>query len=272
MEEIYRSTYQTFVLFAQEGLLLEIWNSTSENLNDQIYKKEFLLTNEVLAPYFDQIDKVLIDARNFEYPISPDLQHWHNQQVFARAKTSGIVKSALVTSKNTLVQISMEQTFDESDESIGKEFKLFEHIADASQWLTGKTIECRTTPYQIVSYTSTNETLTQTWHPDSENLDAAQLKQEFEDLADLAKTYHPFKLLINAQTLKHPILPDTQDWLNQEVFPYFLMHKLKYIAIVISQDMHAQLSLDQALEDVKTYNIEVESFETLKEASHWLNP
>lgn len=272
MEEIYRSTYQTFVLFAKEALLIEIWNSASEDLNDEIYKKEFLLTNEALAPYFDQINKVLIDARNFEYPISPDLQNWHNQQVFARVKAGSFIKTALVTSKDTLVQISMEQTFDDAEEIVGREFKLFEKITEASQWLTDKIIECRTTPHQLIHYTSTNETLTQIWHADSEHLETTQLKQEFEDLADMAKVYRPFKLLIDAQALNYPILPDTQDWLNQEVFPYFLMHKLKYIAIVISQNMHAQLSLDQALEDIKTYNIEVESFDTLKEASYWLNP
>ncbi|EAY29609.1 hypothetical protein [Microscilla marina] len=272
MEEIYRSTYQTFVLFAKEALLIEIWNSASEDLNDEIYKKEFLLTNEVLAPYFDKIDKVLIDARNFEYPISPNLQDWHNQHVFARIKSGSIAKSALVTSKHILVQVSMEQTFDALETAPHQTIKVFDQVAQASQWLTGKTIDCRTTPYQIVYYTQANETLTQIWHADTENLEVHQLQQEFDELTDLAKTYHPFKLLINAQALSHPILPHTQNWLNQEVFPYFLMHKLKYMAIVISQNMHVQLSLDQALEDIKTYPIEVTSFDTPQEATHWLNP
>lgn len=272
MEEVYRSAYQTFIFFAKEALLVEIWNNSSDDMTDEIYKQEFLSVNEVLLPYANRVDKVLIDARLFQYPMSPDLQVWHNENVFERMKVGNVTKNALVISNSTLAQISMEQTFAESAQKSNKELKLFNEIGKASKWLTNKVIDCRVTPYQIIWYNQANETLTQVWNIHSENIETNKLQQEFKDFADLARTYKPFKLLINALQLNHPILPNVQNWLNKEVFPEFLMAKLKYIALVISQNMHAQLSLDQTLEDIKTYNIETESFFEPAEAQKWLNP
>lgn len=271
MQEVYRSSYQTFLFFAQEALLVQIWHRASDNMTDEIYQQEFLQAIKALQPYLEKTNKLLIDARKFKYPVSPELQVWHQQHIAQRFNVL-IKKSAIVSSESPLVQLAIEQTLEDGAKVSPDSIQLFDHFTLASQWLTGKLIDCRITPYQAICYQQINETLTQVWNADSENITPEKLLAEFQDFADLATIHLPFKLLIHAQLLQFPILPKIQHWLNEEVLPNLLINRLKYIALVISEDAHVQLSLDQTLEDIKTYPVEVESFETLKDAEWWLNP
>lgn len=271
MQEVYHSPYQTFLFFVKDALLVQIWHSASDNMTDEIYQQDFLLAIKALHPYLEKTSKLLIDARKFKYPVSPELQIWHQQHI-AQRFTILIKKSAIVSSESPLIQLAIEQTLEDGAKASPDSIQLFDCFALASQWLTGKLIDCRVTPYQAICYQQVNETLTQVWNTNSENIVPEKLFVEFQDFADLATAHHPFKLLIHAQLLQFPILPKVQHWLNEEVLPNLLINRLKYIALVISENAHVQLSLDQTLEDIKTYPVEVESFETLKDAEWWLNP
>ncbi|HAS41685.1 MAG TPA: hypothetical protein DCS93_14480 [Microscillaceae bacterium] len=272
MREVYRSPYQTFILFASEALLVEVWNETSDDLTDEIYKQEYLKVVEALFPIADQYDQLLIDARNFQYPVSPTLQQWHSEHILSKFNQKTETRIAIVKSESPLAQYALEQTLEENDLTEEKEkIKLFDQMNEASQWLIGKTLDCRTTPAQIICYQQRTETLTQVWNAQSENIESATLTNEFHDFAALVKAYQPFKLLLNALNLNFPILPETQTWFNQQIKPQ-LLGNVKYIALVISKNAHAQLSIDQMLEEIKAHNLTIESFETYQEASQWLNP
>jgi len=273
MREVYRSPYQTFILFDKESLLVEIWNETSDDLTDEAYKQEYLKAAEALTPIFDQYDQVLIDAHNFQYPVSPDLQLWHSKYILSKLQQKAAAKIAVIKSKSPLVQYALEQTLEENDLTEAKEtIKLFDQMSEASQWLTGKTLDCRATSAQIIGYQQRNETLTQVWNVQSENIEQSTLINEFQDFAALVKSYRPFKLLLDALELNFPILPEVQTWFNQHITPQLLTGNVKYIALVISKNAHAQLSIDQMLEEIKANDLTVESFDTYQEANQWLNP
>lgn len=277
MKEVYRSIYQTFILFTKESLLVEIWNASSDDMTDELYKQEYLKVREILQPFTDQYDKLLIDARKFQYPVSPELQQWHNTNILYTLGNGQTIQIAIIKSNSPLTQYALEQTLEENklannnlEES--EYIKLFEFGSDATQWLTGKQLDCRITSVQSISYQQRNETLTQIWHPNSENIESSTFLEEFQDFAKMTKTYRPFKLLLDAQDLNFPILPDIQAWFNDKILPELLVGNLKYIALVISKNAHAQLSIDQMLEDIRAYNLEIESFDTYQEADQWLNP
>ncbi len=272
MREVYRSLYQTFVLFPDQSLLVEIWNQTSDDLNDDIYKEEYLKALEVLTPLAHQYDQLLIDARHFQYPVSPDLQQWHSQHILSQFSRKAAFKIAIVKSESPLAQYALEQTLEENNLVEGENIQLFNHSSEASQWLTGKVVDCRTTPTQTICYQQRNETLTQIWNADSENLDSTSLLDEFQDFDALVKNHRPFKLLLHTLDLNFPILPEVQAWFNTQVTPHLLIGNVKYIALVISKNAHVQLSLDQMLEDIKAYGPTIESFDTYEEAQQWLNP
>ena len=209
MKEVYRSIYQTFILFTNESLLVEIWNPISDDMTDELYKQEYLKVRETLQPFIGQYDKLLIDAREFQYPVSPELQQWHNTNILYALGNEQTIQIAIIKSNSPLVQYALEQTLEENklaknnlEES--EHIKLFEFGSDASQWLTGKQLDCRITSFQAISYQQRNETLTQVWHINSENIEASTFLDEFQNLAKMAKAYRPFKLLLNAQDLNFP--------------------------------------------------------------------
>ncbi|OJJ14766.1 hypothetical protein BKI52_41780 [marine bacterium AO1-C] len=272
MKEVYRSLYQTFILFTNESLLVEIWNETSDDLNDETYKQEYLKALDALAPVFDQYDKILIDAHNFQYPVSPTLQQWHSEHILSQFSHKAAIKIAVIKSKSPLAQYALEQTLEENNLTEGETIKLFDQMDNASQWLTGKQLDCRTTSAQIICYQQRNETLTQIWNPHSEDIEQSTLLDEFQDFATMVKSHQPFKLMLDVLDLNFPILPQAQNWFNQNITPNLLIGNIKYIALVISKNAHVQLSIDQMLEEIKAYNLTIESFDTYQEADQWLNP
>lgn len=134
METIYESKYQRVLYNPELSIFEEIWLPESEYMNDDIYKQEFRDILKAAQPYRGKTDKIFIDAVNAMYVVSPELQEWHNQNVFAKLIEMGVTRFAVLLSKDLFTQVSYEQTFEEAEDA-GFLIEYFDDREQARRWL-----------------------------------------------------------------------------------------------------------------------------------------
>jgi len=98
-----------------------------------------------------------------------------------------------------------------------------------------------------------------------------EFKEELEIQAKLAEAYHPKYFLFHSQNFNYTITPILQEWVDQTIFPRFVKAGVQKFAYILSSDIIAQLSIEQAMEE----EVGLQSFETMyfshvKEAKKWL--
>ena len=75
------SKFQKIYIDTTLDIYIQVWYSTTEDMSDDEYKNEFTTLIENVDPDSVPIKK-LIDLTDFEYVMSPDMQEWHNENVF----------------------------------------------------------------------------------------------------------------------------------------------------------------------------------------------
>ena len=81
-------------------------------MDDESYRQLVLSYLQQLQIYRPQ--RVLVDSRNAEYIITPDLQDWINVNIYPQAAAAGVRKLAFLVSNDIFVTISIEQTVEDS--------------------------------------------------------------------------------------------------------------------------------------------------------------
>lgn len=88
-------------------------------------------------------------------------------------------------------------------------------------------------------------------------------------LKDL-RTYQPRFVLLNLRGFQYTIVPDVQDWLVENFFPFTRNFPVEKLAIVSSLDALCHLSVEQTIEeDIATQHI-TRYFEGETSARRWL--
>ena len=145
-KEIYKSEYEVIYFDEERREAMQIWFETTKNIKDDMVKQEQLKMAELFEQYKPLYH--LADARDFIYPVSPELQHWISTEIATRVKDAGIKKSAMVYSKEFIAQLSIKQLGDEiakdistrdKDVSEDEEYdvQVFASVADARKWFYG---------------------------------------------------------------------------------------------------------------------------------------
>ncbi len=134
---IYNSQYQILLLDTRQDILIEEFDFESENYTPQEYKKDFTdLSQAVVDKVQDKytVKKILIDMQNFRFVITPELQKWHNENVFPIVAKVGIRWFAIIVSSDVFASVSSEQTIDEHQEQFFTT-RYFSNSQDAFNWL-----------------------------------------------------------------------------------------------------------------------------------------
>ncbi|MCC5945138.1 MAG: hypothetical protein JJT94_09385 [Bernardetiaceae bacterium] len=118
---------------AATKLLEATWKTESEELDAQGFQN----INWFYIECFDThaIESFLIDATDFRFPITPDLQLWVAQNILTKASELGLSKLAFKVSKEFIAQLSIEQTMHEGKE-VGFATHYFSSYEEAVDWLT----------------------------------------------------------------------------------------------------------------------------------------
>ncbi len=119
-------------LEAEKNLLVVTWNSLSEDMSKDDFKEQ--QTKQTDFTIDKMITFVCIDARNFYFTITPDLQEWTNNEQIPRAIKAGLKKIATITPSDLFSEVSVEQTMEEETAKT-IESNYFDNKASALEWL-----------------------------------------------------------------------------------------------------------------------------------------
>lgn len=134
MQKIYNSPYQTIEYDLEYKLLYVQRKSATDEMEDEDYKTELRQILKAIQEH--QVCNVLVDERNFNFPIIPELQQWVASEIFPPAIASGVQKLAFIKSHDLFVNVSVEQALNEVKIG-GFTVKYFEQEAEALAWVRG---------------------------------------------------------------------------------------------------------------------------------------
>jgi hypothetical protein len=114
--KLYETEFINISFEEKKSVIKFTW--TPETGSERFFDAEF--TRELRAEC-ECVEKVkarfiLIDAREFMYPISPDVQSWIENEVYPRWAKAGAKKIAVLLPKDLIAQISVEQAIEENKE------------------------------------------------------------------------------------------------------------------------------------------------------------
>ena len=134
MKTVFDSKYQKVDSYEEKQLLHFIFKPETEEMTNQIYKDEYLKIIELFNNHTTRISKTLVDMRHFLFSMEPELQLWHNQNVFAAAIKMGMKKMAILVSTDIFTEVSVQQTVEE-EKTQSFETKYFDSEEAAKKWL-----------------------------------------------------------------------------------------------------------------------------------------
>lgn len=130
--EVYKSDTLTIRIDKENSILFYQWSEKSEDLSqDEFLREAQLIHDEILR---HKVDHVLADDRDFLYAIIPEIQVLMAEQLLESLNKFGLKKFAHVSSRAIIPQLSVEQLFEENQNS-GYVDKYFDDIDKAKEWI-----------------------------------------------------------------------------------------------------------------------------------------
>ena len=123
--------------------------------------------------------------------------------------------------------------------------------------------------YQSIFFFVEKKLLQKEWFATTENMNQEEFKAEVEKIAEVQEKHKAVKFHDNTTLFAFPISPKLQTWVNEEIFPRFIKAGLQKYAIIVSQEMIAQLSIEQTMEETNA-KFQVRYFDDPAKAHEWL--
>lgn len=127
-----------------------------------------------------------------------------------------------------------------------------------------------TSTFQDIHIDESLKLLQKKWTGATADMSEETFKSEVEKIAQLAEQYHIEKFHDDTTNFYFVIMPRLQTWVNEQIFPRFINAGLRKYAIVVSEEMIAQLSIEQTMEEDNTNNFQVCYFDSAEKAKKWL--
>lgn len=93
---------------------------------------------------------------------------------------------------------------------------------------------------------------------------------ELKIFIDFVKTYKPKKVLGDMLEFDFAITPEVQKWIDENLFTVYKEIGFEKIAILLSQEFIASLSIEQTMEEATVDTFESRYFDNEKAALDWL--
>lgn len=124
--------------------------------------------------------------------------------------------------------------------------------------------------YKTSSFEKENSLLITRWKSHSFRLTEELFKAEILTWLSEVKKYKPLRLLIDTTDFQFVLVPEVQDWFDQEVFTVYPEAGVKKKAFLVATDFISQVSLEQHTEDVENNTFEVGFYDSEEDAIKWL--
>ena len=107
------------------------------------------------------------------------------------------------------------------------------------------------------------------WSDHSAHLTDEDFRQELLQQVKMVEQHKPAYLLIDTTHFMFAISPDVQTWIDNEVYPAWAGAGVVKIALLMSSEFIAQLSVEQAIDENTQKNLESNFFESKENALSW---
>ncbi len=121
-----------------------------------------------------------------------------------------------------------------------------------------------------ISLDKDQDTIQMKWYASTE----MALEDDFKDwnrtLVKLVDEHQPSRMLADTQTYFFTINEELQEWSKVNIFEAFARAGVRKLALVMSEEIIAQMSLEQFVDKYEGREITNAYFKTLEEAKNWL--
>ncbi|NJL13497.1 MAG: hypothetical protein HC913_11160 [Microscillaceae bacterium] len=127
-----------------------------------------------------------------------------------------------------------------------------------------------TSPFQEVHYYAPLRIVEVIWQEESYRMTDEEYQTEMHNYLSAIEAHQPLGALPDTTHLRFTIHPDLQTWMNEQIFPKFILLGLQAAAFLVSKDIFAQISIEQTMEEAEGSFFKTRYFDQRAEALAWL--
>lgn len=130
--------------------------------------------------------------------------------------------------------------------------------------------EIHRTRYFLVNHEADTNIFNYSFFDESSEMTTEEYISELEALIEMVKKYKPQKMFGDMSKFQYSITPTTQKWIVENLFPVYQSVDFEKMAIILSEEFYAQLSIQQTMEEDNTESFETQYFNSEETAREWL--
>lgn len=112
-------------------LITAVWKPASGHMTDDDFR--FVNQTYLKTSQEKKVRLIEIDTRNMRFIIHPDLQAWVRESIVVPMVDNGAQKLAIIVGEDLIVQLSIEQTMEETESIF--QTRYFSNQESARKWL-----------------------------------------------------------------------------------------------------------------------------------------
>ena len=107
------------------------------------------------------------------------------------------------------------------------------------------------------------------WIDQEQEMKIEDFQEALLKYVDLVKTHQPNLVLVNAEKLNFAIVPDLQEWVDENINAV-TTPIVKKMAVILPHTLIEQLSIEQVLDEKEGKKIDSNFFSNYEEAFNWV--
>lgn len=108
------------------------------------------------------------------------------------------------------------------------------------------------------------------WKDESARMQEENFREIIEKWCELVEEHHPLGSMINSLKFRFTIVPELQDWYNQEITPRTFEAGMRKIAFIVPEEIFSEVSIEQIFNDQE--EVIFQYFDNEENAQSWLVP
>ncbi len=130
---LYKSDYLTIEYYPEDKIMTTVWNVDSLDFTlDDFYKE---IVHYIDSLQGKEVKGFLIDTRNYDFPMTDDVNTWLSENITPAMIKAGVEKTAYVMPKEFVSRLGIELLIDKVNAKGGIVRKVFEDFDQAFEWL-----------------------------------------------------------------------------------------------------------------------------------------
>lgn len=125
-------------------------------------------------------------------------------------------------------------------------------------------------PYFYLAYDPENELFFFRFSRNTQQMSQKEYLSELRTYIRFLQLYRPKGALGDMVNFKYIIAPETQQWINENLFSVYSGIGFKKIALLLSSHYIPRLSIEQTMEEDTTHAFITQYFDNEQEAKAWL--